>query len=147
MLVYRGGNSICDFGCGKGGALVSFLDYGFQHVCGVEFEKKTYEVAKDNIEKLGLQDKATLINDDARNVTTRLDDCNWFYFFFPFDNVVFEKVIANIVDSYHRHPRKIRLIYFTAMDYTFIEDTGIFRLVNQLTVDSRQRVVGIFECI
>ena len=71
----------------------------------------------------------------------------WFYFFFPFDNVVFEKVIANIVDSYHRHPRKIRLIYFTAMDYTFIEDTGIFRLVNQLTVDSRQRVVGIFESI
>lgn len=143
----RGGDSICDFGCGKGGALVTFLDYGFEHVYGVEFERKTYDVAKDNVARLGLEDVVTLINDDARNVTTQLDDCNWFYFFFPFDQVVFKKVIANIVDSYHRKPRKIRLIYFTAMDYTFIEDTGIFRLVNQLTVDSRQRVVGIFESI
>ena len=33
------------------------------------------------------------------------------------------------------------------MDYGFIEDTGVFRLTTQFTVDSRQRVVGIFESV
>ena len=33
------------------------------------------------------------------------------------------------------------------MDYKFIKDTGVFRLTNQFTVDSRQRVVGIFESV
>ena len=143
----RGGDRILDFGCGKGGALLSFLDYGFDHVGGVEYEKKTYDVAQENVGKLGLQDRITLINDDARNVKEQLDDYNWFYFFFPFDKVVFETVIGNIKDSYLRKHRKIRLIYFTAMDYGFIEDTGVFRLTTQFTVDSRQRVVGIFESV
>ena len=142
-----GGDNILDFGCGKGGALLSFLDYGFDHVGGVEYEKKTYDVAQENVGKLGLQDRITLINDDARNVKEQLDDYNWFYFFFPFDKVVFETVIGNIKDSYLRKHRKIRLVYFTAMDYQFIEDTGVFRLTTQFTVDSRQRVVGIFESV
>ena len=113
----------------------------------MEFETKTYEVAKDNMKRLGLEDRVTLINDDARNIREQLDDYNWFYFFFPFDNVVFETVIQNIKDSYLRKHRKIRLVYFTAMDYQFIEDTGVFRLTTQFTVDSRQRVVGIFESV
>ena len=54
-------------------------------------------------------------------------------------------MINNIKDSFIRKNRKIHIIYFTAMEYHFIEETGIFRLVNQFTVDSRQRVVGIFE--
>ena len=49
--------------------------------------------------------------------------------------------------SYLRKHRKIRLVYFTAMDYQFIENTGVFRLTTQFTVDSRQRVVGIFESV
>ena len=140
-------DKILDFGCGKGGALLSLLDYGFAHVGGVEFETKTYEIAKDNVKRLGLEDAVALINDDARNIKEQLDDYNWFYFFFPFDKIVFQTVIENIKDSYLRKHRKIRLIYFTAMDYQFIEDTGVFHLTNQFTVDSRQRVVGIFESV
>ena len=99
------------------------------------------------MKRLGLEDAVALINDDARNIKEQLDDYNWFYFFFPFDKIVFQTVIGNIKDSYLRKHRKIRLIYFTAMDYQFIENTSVFRLTNQFTVDSRQRVVGIFESI
>ena len=137
-------DAIFDFGCGKGGAMVTFLDYGFKKVGGVEYETKTYEVAKENFRKLK-DDRVELVCGDARNVTKELDSYNWFYFFFPFDKEVFEVVIDNIKQSYLRNSRKIHLIYFTAMDYFFIEDTGVFRLINQFTVDSRQRVVGIFE--
>ncbi len=110
----------------------------------MEYETKTYEVAKENFRKLK-DDRVELVCGDARNVTKELDSYNWFYFFFPFDKEVFEVVIDNIKQSYLRNSRKIHLIYFTAMDYFFIEDTGVFRLINQFTVDSRQRVVGIFE--
>ena len=137
-------DGIFDFGCGKGGAMVTFLDYGFSKVGGVEYETKTWYVAKDNFSALGI-DGVELIRGDARAVTSNLDGYNWFYFFFPFDREVFEIVINNIKESYLRHKRKIHLIYFTAMKHDFIEQTGIFRLTNQFTVDSRQRVVGIFE--
>lgn len=55
-------------------------------------------------------------------------------------------VIDNIKESYLRKKRKLHIIYFTAMDSSFfIEEAGIFRLTNQFTIDSRQRVVGILE--
>lgn len=137
-------DAIFDFGCGKGGAMVSFLDYGFKKVGGVEYETKTCEVAKENFAALGI-DQANLMCTDARNLKEELDDYNWFYFFFPFDREVFTVVIDNIKESYLRKKRKMRIVYFTAMDYRFIEETGIFRLTNQFTIDSRQRVVGILE--
>ena len=112
----------------------------------MEYEPKTYEVAKENFARLK-EDSVELICGDARDVKEELDSYNWFYFFFPFDREVFEVVINNIKQSYIRKNRKIHIIYFTAMDYSFIKDTGIFRLINQFTVDSRQRVVGIFESI
>lgn len=137
-------DAIFDFGCGKGGAMVTFFDYGFKNVGGVEYESKTYTVAKENFEALNIQN-AELILGDARNITTELDEYNYFYFFFPFDRPIFEVVINNLKESYQRKRRKMNIIYFTAMKYDFIEDTGIFRLTNQFTVDSRQRVVGFFE--
>lgn len=140
-------DAILDFGCGKGGAIVSFLDYGFKKVGGIEYETKIYEVAKENLNKLGIKNKVELLNADARDIKNQLDCYNWFYFFFPFDKEIFTVVIDNIKNSFMRKKRKIHIIYFTAMGYQFIEETGIFRLTNQFTVDSRQRVVGIFESL
>ncbi len=137
-------DAVFDFGCGKGGAIATFLDYGFKKVGGVEYEPKTYDMAVDNFRKLGIKG-VDLICGDAREITHQLDRYNWFYFFFPFDKAVFKVVIKNLLDSYNRNDRKIHIVYFTAMDYGFIEETRVFKLVNQFTVDSRQRVVGIFE--
>jgi tRNA(1-methyladenosine) methyltransferase and related methyltransferases len=138
-------DAILDFGCGKGGAMVSFFDYGFKKVGGIEYETKIYEVARENFNKLGIKNNIELLNADARDIKDQLDCYNWFYFFFPFDKEIFTVVIDNIKNSFMRKKRKIHIIYFTAMGYHFIEETGIFRLRNQFTVDSRQRVVGIFE--
>ena len=47
-------DAIFDFGCGKGGAMISFLDYGFHRVGGVEFEKGIYDVMVSNFHKLNI---------------------------------------------------------------------------------------------
>ena len=138
-------DAIFDYGCGKGGALVSFLDYGFSQVGGIEFEPQIYDVLKENMDKLGLKEKVELLYGDAGELNEPLDKYNWFYFYNPFDQVILRKCIENIVDSYGRNKRRIHLIFFSAQNYSCIEETGFFRLTNQFTIDMRQRAVGIFE--
>lgn len=138
-------DAIFDYGCGKGGALVSFLDYGFKQVGGIEYEPKIYDVLKENMSRLGLEQKAELLYGDAGELTEQLDKYNWFYFFLPFDNYIFEKCMKAICDSYRRRKRKIHIISISPYSHECIEKTGIFRLTNQFTVDMRQRVVDVFE--
>lgn len=89
------GDGIFDFGCGKGGAMIAFLDYGFQKVGGVEYEKKIYNVLIDNFEKVGIDlydgGQVSCIQGDAAAVKTELDGYNWFYYFDPFDRAIFKK--------------------------------------------------------
>ena len=139
------GDAIFDYGCGKGGALVSFLDYGFQRVGGVEYEPKIYDVLKENIRLLNLEDKAEILYGDAGKITKQLDQYNWFYFFLPFDEYIFERCIQSICDSYERKRRKIHIISISPYSHECIEKTDVFRLTNQFTVDMRQRVVDVFE--
>lgn len=142
-------DGIFDYGCGKGSALVSFLDYGFKRVGGVEYEPGIYHVLTDNMRKLGLgeEDGVELICGDAGNLDTELDSYNWFYFFLPFDTYIFEKCMNSICRSYQRKKRKIHIISISPFSWKSIENTGIFRLVNQFTVDMRQRVVDVYESI
>lgn len=138
-------DAIFDYGCGKGGALVSFLDYGFRQAGGIEYEPKIYDVLKENIGRLGLKNETELLYGDAGELTEELDKYNWFYFFLPFDNYIFEKCVRAICDSYRRRKRKIHIISISPYSHECIENTGMFRLTNQFTVDMRQRVVDVFE--
>lgn len=140
-------DAIFDYGCGKGSALVSFLDYGFKRVGGVEYEPGIYEVLVDNMQKLGIQanEDVELICGDAGDLNTELDKYNWFYFFLPFDTYIFEKCVDSICRSYQRKKRKLHIISISPLSWQCIEDSGIFRLINQFTVDMRQRVVDVFE--
>ncbi len=138
-------DAIFDYGCGKGGALVSFLDYGFQRVGGVEYEPKIYDVLKENINLLELESRVEILYGDAGEIMEPLDSYNWFYFFLPFDNYIFEKCVKAICESYKRKKRKIRIISISPYSHECIEKTDVFRLTNQFTIDMRQRVVDVFE--
>lgn len=142
-------DAIFDYGCGKGGAMVSFLDYGFKGVGGVEYEPKIYNILKANMEKLSLDrlDGAAIecIQGDAAKVNEPLDKYNWFYFFNPFDDTIFEQCIVAICASLERRHRKIHIIYNTPFCHKYIEESGAFRLMNQFTIEMRQRVVNVYE--
>lgn len=139
------GDAIFDYGCGKGGALVSFLDYGFQRVGGIEYEPGIYEVLKENMSRLGLEKQTELLYGDAGELAKELDGYNWFYFFLPFDGYIFTKCVEAISGSYNRKKRKIRIISISPYSHECVENSGIFRLTNQFTIDTRQRVVDIYE--
>ena len=86
-----------------------------------------------------------LICNDAMQLDTELDNYNWFYFFLPFDIEIFEKCICNICNSYVRKKRKIKIISISPYSHSVIENSNIFRLVMEFTIDMRQRVVHIYE--
>lgn len=143
-------DAIFDYGCGKGGAMVSFLDYGFKRVGGVEYEPKIYHILKENMEKLSLNNLGggvivECIQDNAAHVDEQLDEYNWFYFFNPFDDTIFKQCIDAICASLERRNRKIHIIYNTPFCHKYLEEAGCFRLVNQFTVEMRQRVVNVYE--
>lgn len=140
-------DAIFDFGCGKGSALFSFLDYGFSQVGGVEYADNVYEILTSNAEKLcnELNDKKmNCYHGDAALVKEELDEYNWFYLFDPFGRDVFEKVINNICESFNRRPRKIWIINILPKYHDVIEKTGRFVLINQFEIMTRQRVVNIY---
>lgn len=140
-------DAIFDFGCGKGSALFSFLDYGFSQVGGVEYADNVHEILTSNAEKLcnELNDKKmNCYHGDAALVKEELDEYNWFYLFDPFGRDVFEKVINNICESFNRHPRKIWIINILPKYHDVIEKTGRFVLTNQFEIMTRQRVVNIY---
>lgn len=138
-------DAIFDYGCGKGAALVSFLDYGFTKAGGVEYEKRIYDVLINNIKALNLENYMEVFCDDARNIKSELDNYSWFYFYLPFDNVIFQKCVENICESYRRSKRKIRIVNISPFSKDIIINSGVFRLSNQFTIDLRQRVVHVYE--
>lgn len=139
-------DAIFDFGCGKGGALVTFLDYGFSHVGGVEFDKELFEVLQLNITNLHLSsEEVEVIYGDALDMKEELDNYNWFYFFSPLPMDLYSVVIDNICDSYRRKKRKLRIIAFNPTYSGYVEMTGIFRLRTQVSADTLKRVCDVFE--
>lgn len=92
--------------------MVSFLDYGFDRVGGVEFEAKIYDVLQDNMKKLDIDDtKVELLFGDAAKIEEELDSYNWFYFYNPFDEVILKKCAEHIANSYRRNKRKMHIIF------------------------------------
>lgn len=140
-------DAIFDFGCGKGGAMLSFLDYGFQKVGGVEYEDGLYETLLDNFKKIGIRphsEQVNCIHGDASRVEEALDAYNWFYFFDPFGREIFRKAIHNICESIKRNRRRAYIISINPKHHQIVEDTGCFLLTNQFDILTRQRVVDVF---
>ena len=141
------GDAIFDFGCGKGTAMLSFLDYGFNKVGGVEYADNIYDVMISNFKKLGVDpcgENVDCIHGDATLVKKQLDKYNWFYLFDPFEEEVFEKVVDNICESIERCPRRVTIINILPWYYRKIMQTNKFVLTNQFDIMTRQRVVNVY---
>ena len=136
-------DSVFDFGCGKGGALILFEKYGLKQYGGVEYDKQLYSVLCDNFDKLGLN-KALLINGDARLITTELDQYNYFFMYNPFQGETFSQVIYNIEKSWYRNIRRIVLIYSGPYCHNEVIKHGLFKLTKKIYTDYAVRNVNIY---
>jgi len=98
-------DSILDIGSGKGYALFIFSLFDFNEICGVEINKTDNDICKKNLEKLDLNKKIKIINDDILNFK-KFNSYNYFYFYNPFGEEIFRKII-NILSKI----KNITIIY------------------------------------
>ena len=88
-------DSILDIGSGKGFALFIFTLFNFKKIGGVEINKIDYDICQENINKLELNNKISIINSDILEFNN-FSDYNYFYFYNPFNEEIFNKIIQII---------------------------------------------------
>lgn len=92
-------DSIIDIGCGVGYSLNIFLSFKFYKIHGIEINKRDYEICLKNLDVI----KSYLKDVEVKNISAEefknFDDYNFYYFYNPFNSIVFENFIKNINKS------------------------------------------------
>ena len=148
----RKGNTLLDYGCGKG-RVEFFLSW--QTRCrsiGIEYDERIYEKAAENQKRAAAAGRVTfeLANAEQFQVPEEADRI---YFFNPFSLAILQKVISRIIASSYAAPREILLFFYYPSD----EYISFLMTVDELTFsdeidcgdlfqekDPRERIV-IFE--
>lgn len=145
----RKGNTLLDYGCGKG--RVDFF-LSWQTRCrsiGIEYNERIYEKAVENQNISSTSGRVTFQAVDAGEFPVP-ESVDRIYFFNPFSLEILQKVISRIRDSYYEAPREILLFFYYPSD----EYISFLMTVNELTFydeidcgdlydgkDSRERIV------
>ena len=148
----RKGNTLLDYGCGKG-RVEFFLSWQTRcRTIGIEYDERIYEKAVENQKRAAAAGRVTfeLVNAEQFQVPEEADRV---YFFNPFSLEILQKVISRIIDSYYAAPREILLFFYYPSD----EYISFLMTVDELTFsdeidcgdlfqgkDSRERII-IFE--
>ena len=130
------GDSLVDFGCGRGRVLFYvYHNFGID-VTGVELNDLSFGELERNrssyTENMGdPYAPIALEYGYAENYHIKPKD-NIFYFFNPFSFDIFEKVVKNIEKSLKEHPRDATIILYYPMEtYTkFLDSESIFTLTD-----------------
>lgn len=148
----RKGNTVLDYGCGKG-RVDFFLSYQTRcHSIGVEYDERIYEKAIENHSASISPGKVSFAFANAETFSVP-EPVDRIYFFNPFSVTILKSVIARILDSYYNSPRQILFFFYYPSD----EYISYLMSVNELTFsdeipcmdlfpgnDSRERIT-IFE--
>lgn len=117
-----------DYGSGKGAAIIHAKALGFKKTIGIEFAKELHEQAVRNIEALKLVEVDSLYADATSYVLPH--DISVIYFFNPFDEVVMQKVINNIMIQKESFDKDVYVIYGNASCNILREN---FEFLNEIT--------------
>jgi SAM-dependent methyltransferase len=131
-----------DFGCGKGGAIITMARRPFARIDGVEISPELVAAARANLRKMGLRHSA-IFHSDAEDFTD-LDRYSVIYIFNPFTRVVMAGVVRNIAASLARRPRSITLIYKNPVDADLFENIGFLR-VSEFRNDENPTLVYTYQ--
>ena len=111
----RQGNTVLDYGCGKGRVDFFLSHYTGAKAIGIEYDEEIYTQAQNNCKTAKAKVDFILTRAEAYQVPPEVDRC---YFFNPFSKEILHKVMARILESYYETPREILLcFYYPSEDY------------------------------
>lgn len=105
-----------DFGSGKGRALLLAAGFPFKRIVGIEYCDDLNRIARQNLLRYPNASKLCkdidLVSMDAAEY--RLPNEPLVLFFYnPFERLVMEKVVKNVVDSFQLNRRRVVIVYLT----------------------------------
>jgi SAM-dependent methyltransferase len=141
-----------DFGCGKGRVLHQAAKRPFRRVVGVEVSPVLAEMARHTLAARSRRHRCRNVEIVVCDVADyRIpDDLTIGYLYHPFTQDTFRAVLAAIVDSIERRPRRVRLIYYLPVLKDEILATERFRLLTEQQsklLDSPWAQVAILESL
>ncbi|HEX2770257.1 MAG TPA: methyltransferase domain-containing protein [Geobacteraceae bacterium] len=137
------GDTIIDFGSGKGGALITFAKYPFSKITGVELMPELVAIAEKNFKILNISNVTMVVSDAAE--FTELDEYNYFYLYSPFPRVIMAAVLGNIRSSIKKRPRFVRLIYCNPEFHDIVGDGSPFRKTGEFFHNQLNHPIYIYS--
>lgn len=136
----RKGDTLLDYGCGKG-RVDCYLSYQTRcHSIGVEYDPRIYETAqrtKDS--RIRRQDR---VCSGGRRRVPGAGRSEPGIFFNPFSVELLQKVIRRILDSWYEVPREIRLFFYYPSDEYLAYLMTVDELVFADEIDCRELFDG-----
>ena len=103
---------IYELGCGRGRVVCEFARRPARRVVGVELNESHAETARNNSNTLrGKRSPIEILCADAAKVD--LSDCTLLFMCNPFGPETLRVVMSNLEQTWHRSPRRIRVVYYT----------------------------------
>ena len=119
-------DGFADVGCGKGRVLVVAAYNGFKRITGIEFAKELWSEAVSNVNRVAEkfpEASIEVIHQDAATFTFG-HYLHVFFFFNPFQERVLKQVVANILKSTKKYPRKVWVVYMNPQHKTELVNNG-----------------------
>ena len=124
-----------DIGSGMGRAVVlAAATYPFRRVIGVELSARLVDIAQHNIDRCKARLRCNdieIVNADAVDYEIP-DDVTVVFMYNPVRGENFAAVVKNVLDSYDRRPRTLRIVYATPIEESALLSTGRIRMVRQV---------------
>ena len=111
----RKGNTLLDYGCGKG-RVDFFLSWQLRcRTIGVEYDERIYDKAVENQKTAVSAERTTFKLTDAEHFAVP-ESVDRIYFFNPFSLELLRKVLGRILESWYGAPRKILFFFYYPSD-------------------------------
>ena len=111
----RKGNTLLDYGCGKG-RVDFFLSWQLRcRTIGVEYDERIYNNAVENQKTAVSAERTTFKLTDAEHFAVP-ESVDRIYFFNPFSLELLRKVFGRILESWYGAPRKILFFFYYPSD-------------------------------
>lgn len=123
-----------DIGAGKGRAVLLAAAYSFRRVIGVELSTQLVHIARDNLgrarARLRCKD-VMIVNADAVQYEIP-DDVTVVFTHNALLGASFAAVVQNVLNSYDRRPRSLRIVYVNPVEEPALLSTGRIRMIRRL---------------
>jgi hypothetical protein len=121
------GHAVLDIGCGKGFMLQFFTKLGFDQISGIEYNERLCHLAEENLKHASR--KAVVYQVDAVDFPMYAY-YDIFYLYNPFDAMILEKVIDQILSTLKAHPRDLTVFYCNPVYGDYLKEKG-FQIAGQ----------------